>query len=64
MNLGAQQKPIVSINLTPLVDVSLVLVVIFMATAPMLMQKGITVFPGEKKTKPMPLPIRLRTMYS
>ncbi len=51
MNLSTKQKQIVSINLTPLVDVSLVLVVIFMATAPMLMQKGITVFPGEKKNE-------------
>lgn len=45
---GKTQKPIVSINLTPLVDVSLVLVVIFMATAPMLLRNGITIYPGEK----------------
>lgn len=43
------RKPIVTINLTPLVDVSLVLVVIFMATAPMFMQSGIIVSSGEKK---------------
>lgn len=43
------RKPIVSINLTPLVDVSLVLVVIFMATAPMFLQSGIIVTSGEKK---------------
>jgi biopolymer transport protein ExbD len=43
------KKPIVTINLTPLVDVSLVLVVIFMATAPMFMQSGIIVTSGEKK---------------
>jgi biopolymer transport protein ExbD len=43
------RKPIVAINLTPLVDVSLVLVVIFMATAPMFMQSGIIVTSGEKK---------------
>ena len=43
------RKPIVTINLTPLVDVSLVLVVIFMATAPMFMQSGIIVTSGEKK---------------
>jgi biopolymer transport protein ExbD len=35
--------------LTPLVDVSLVLVVIFMATAPMFLQSGIIVTSGEKK---------------
>ncbi len=43
------KKPIVTINLTPLVDVSLVLVVIFMAAAPMFMQSGIIVSSGEKK---------------
>lgn len=43
------KKPIVEINLTPLVDVSLVLVVIFMATAPMFIQSGIIVTSGEKK---------------
>lgn len=43
------RKPIVSINLTPLVDVSLVLVVIFMATAPMFLQSGIIVTSAEKK---------------
>ncbi|MEW6515501.1 MAG: biopolymer transporter ExbD [candidate division FCPU426 bacterium] len=42
------RKPIVTINLTPLVDVSLVLVVIFMATAPMFLQTGMNVTPGEK----------------
>jgi biopolymer transport protein ExbD len=44
------KKPIVTINMTPLVDVSLVLVVIFMATAPMFLQSGIIVTSGEKKT--------------
>jgi biopolymer transport protein ExbD len=43
------KKPIVSINLTPLVDVSLVLVVIFMATAPMFLQGGFAVTAGERK---------------
>ncbi|MCD4814483.1 biopolymer transporter ExbD [bacterium] len=43
------KKPIVTINLTPLVDVSLVLVVIFMATAPMFLQSGIIVTSSEKK---------------
>jgi biopolymer transport protein ExbD len=45
------RRPIVTINLTPLVDVSLVLVVIFMATAPMFMQSGIIVTSGENKDK-------------
>jgi biopolymer transport protein ExbD len=48
MNLN-NKKPIVTINMTPLVDVSLVLVVIFMATAPMFLQSGIIVTSGEKK---------------
>jgi biopolymer transport protein ExbD len=48
------RKPIVSINLTPLVDVSLVLVVIFMATAPMFLQSGIIVTSGEKKASAEP----------
>jgi biopolymer transport protein ExbD len=43
------KKPIVTINLTPLVDVSLVLVVIFMATAPMFLQSGIIVTSGTKQ---------------
>jgi biopolymer transport protein ExbD len=46
------KKPIVTINMTPLVDVSLVLVVIFMATAPMFLQSGIIVTSGEKKAAP------------
>ncbi len=54
------KKPIVTINLTPLVDVSLVLVVIFMATAPMFLQSGIIVTSGEKKNpaaaQPTPAP--------
>lgn len=45
------KKPIVQINLTPLVDVSLVLVVIFMATAPMFLQSGIIVTSGSTRTK-------------
>ena len=53
------KKPIVTINMTPLVDVSLVLVVIFMATAPMFLQSGIIVTSGEKKaaaTQPQAAP--------
>lgn len=45
------KKPIVQINLTPLVDVSLVLVVIFMATAPMFLQSGIIVTSGNARIK-------------
>jgi len=36
MNLGGKKGPISDINVTPLVDVMLVLLVIFMVTAPML----------------------------
>jgi len=51
------RKPIVTINLTPLVDVSLVLVVIFMATAPMFLQSGIIVTAGEKKVRSQTKPL-------
>jgi biopolymer transport protein ExbD len=37
------EEPITDINLTPLVDVSLVLVIIFMAVAPFALQAGIKV---------------------
>jgi biopolymer transport protein TolR len=44
MSMGAGTKDaITDINVTPLVDVSLVLVIIFMVTAPMMMQAGIIV---------------------
>jgi biopolymer transport protein ExbD len=44
MSMAAGQKDaITDINVTPLVDVSLVLVIIFMVTAPMIMQAGIIV---------------------
>jgi len=36
MNLGGKKGPVSDINVTPLVDVMLVLLVIFMVTAPML----------------------------
>ncbi|MBI4055730.1 MAG: biopolymer transporter ExbD [Elusimicrobia bacterium] len=39
----ASDDPITDINVTPLVDVSLVLVIIFMAVAPFILQAGITV---------------------
>ena len=35
---GGQQRPLSEINVTPFVDVSLVLLIIFMVTAPMLQQ--------------------------
>jgi len=44
MGMGAGDKDaITEINVTPLVDVCLVLVIIFMVTAPMMMQAGILV---------------------
>ena len=49
---GASQKadePIVDINVTPLVDVCLVLVIIFMAVAPMAMTLGIKVLQSKAK---------------
>ncbi len=41
--------PITDINLTPLVDVSLVLVIIFMAVAPFAIQAGIKVLQSKAK---------------
>lgn len=38
MNIYDESKPIAEINVTPLVDVSLVLVITFMVTVPMLLQ--------------------------
>ncbi|OGS11898.1 MAG: hypothetical protein A2234_09160 [Elusimicrobia bacterium RIFOXYA2_FULL_58_8] len=43
MSSGGSEDPITDINLTPLVDVSLVLVIIFMAVAPFAIQAGIKV---------------------
>jgi biopolymer transport protein ExbD len=43
MSAGNSEEPITEINLTPLVDVSLVLVIIFMAVAPFALQAGIKV---------------------
>ena len=45
-------RPMAEINVTPFVDVMLVLLVIFMVTAPM-MQSGIEVDLPETKTQPM-----------
>ena len=41
--------PITAINVTPLVDVSLVLVIIFMAIAPFALQSGISVLESKAK---------------
>ncbi len=40
---GAAEEPISSINITPLVDVSLVLVIIFMVTAPLISRPKLSV---------------------
>jgi biopolymer transport protein TolR len=42
-NGGSHDEPITEINITPLVDVSLVLVIIFMVTMPFLMEKAMRV---------------------
>ena len=50
---GGEQKPVSEINVTPLVDVMLVLLVIFMVTAPM-MFNGINLnLPKTAKSKPV-----------
>lgn len=43
MSSGESQGPITGINITPLVDVCLVLVIIFMVTAPLLTQPSLPV---------------------
>lgn len=45
----SDEEAITEINLTPLVDVSLVLVIIFMAIAPFAMQAGIKVLESKAK---------------
>jgi biopolymer transport protein TolR len=49
---GAPNRPLSEINVTPLVDVMLVLLVIFMVTAP-LMQQGVDVDLPETTTQPL-----------
>jgi biopolymer transport protein TolR len=58
MAMGGQQddrRPMADINVTPLVDVMLVLLVIFMVTAPM-MQQGVQVNLPKADTKAMATP--------
>ena len=49
---GSGDRPLSEINVTPLVDVMLVLLIIFMVTAP-LMQQGIDVDLPETTTQPL-----------
>ena len=49
---GATHRPLSEINVTPFVDVMLVLLIIFMVTAP-LMQQGIDVDLPETTTQPL-----------
>jgi biopolymer transport protein TolR len=49
---GPQNQPLSEINVTPFVDVMLVLLIIFMVTAPM-MQQGIDIDLPETSTQPL-----------
>ena len=49
---GSAQRPLSEINVTPFVDVMLVLLIIFMVTAPM-MQQGVEVDLPETTTQPL-----------
>jgi biopolymer transport protein ExbD len=40
---GGDDRPVTAINITPMVDVVLVLLIIFMATAPLLRKRALTV---------------------
>ena len=50
--LGREHRPLSEINVTPLVDVMLVLLIIFMVTAPM-MQQGVDVNLPQTTTQPI-----------
>jgi biopolymer transport protein TolR len=50
--LGREHRPLSEINVTPFVDVMLVLLIIFMVTAPML-QQGLDVDLPETTTQPL-----------
>ncbi len=52
LSLGPVHRPLSEINVTPFVDVMLVLLIIFMVTAPM-MQQGIDVDLPETSTQPL-----------
>jgi len=52
--LGHEHRPLSEINVTPFVDVMLVLLIIFMVTAPM-MQQGLEVDLPETTSQPMRL---------
>ena len=55
LKLRREGKPFSEINVTPLVDVMLVLLVIFMVTAPLIIQSGVSVnLPRVSKTKELP----------
>ncbi|MEZ4216395.1 MAG: protein TolR [Myxococcota bacterium] len=49
---GGRRRPMADINVTPLVDVMLVLLIIFMVTAPM-MQQGVDVDLPKTSTQPL-----------
>ena len=53
MIVGSDRRPMAEINVTPLVDVMLVLLIIFMVTAPML-QTGVDVDLPEAKAQTIP----------
>ncbi len=53
-HLGVVHRPLAEINVTPFVDVMLVLLIIFMVTAP-LMQQGVEVDLPETTTQPLRL---------
>ena len=53
-HLGGVHRPLSEINVTPFVDVMLVLLIIFMVTAP-LMQQGVDVDLPETTTQPLRL---------
>ncbi len=46
---SSSEEPITAINITPLVDVSLVLVIIFMITMPFLIEKGMKIKSSAEK---------------
>ncbi len=50
---GRRRRPLADINVTPLVDVMLVLLIVFMVTAPLL-TTGVTVDLPQARTAPLP----------